>query len=166
MQSQSTTRASTRTRRPARADQRRSPRVPADPKQFCVPILGEIEWSYRHGSLVMRGRLRAETDTDYLFFMCPSCGEELHGGAGIALEGMCGSPADLRRPRVLMFRLDCIACGCRDFFKIAIDQQGCYGTGQVGKPGLWSRPGRSRRGHAGPCRHHGRSSQGHGASDK
>jgi hypothetical protein len=96
----------------------------------------------RHGSpQVMHGGLHAVTDTDYLYFVCPGCDAELKGGSGIALEGISDqSRLDPRRPRVLLFRIDCADCGLRDYFKIAIDQSGFYGTGRVRNPLDWVRP--------------------------
>ena len=103
--------------------------------------LSTLEWSQRHGSLD-RGALRAVNDTDHLVFVCPnpSCSAELRGGVGIGYEGyrvdrLTGLPA------AHLFRLDSPCCEQRDFFKIAVDEIGKYGTPKVENPHDWRRDG-------------------------
>jgi len=120
------------------------PRDGESPQGPTVRVLESTEWSLRHGTdAVKRGKLRAFTDTDYLVFECPSCGVELRGGCGVGLEGVSPAPQNAREIPVLLFRLDCLGCGFRDFFKIALDDAGRrYGTGRVAHPLDWPRPGR------------------------
>lgn len=92
-----------------------------------IRVIGS-DWSSKHGRSTRCGGLKAETDTDYLFFKCPRCQTDLKGGAGIRLEGAScrldsGCPA---KRHVLVFRLSCVSCGLVDHFKIAVDQTGRY----------------------------------------
>ncbi len=109
----------------------------------AVRHLTPVQWSMRHGTAVTNGRLIARTDTDYLVPICPFCGKALRGGVGIGFEGMALDPAS-GLPLAVCFRLDCVFCSFRDFFKLMIDERGKYGTAAVRDPLHWSRDGCER----------------------
>ena len=96
-------------------------------KKTCIPILRD-QWSSMHGRRTKGGKLKAATDTDYLVFRCPDCGEGHPGGSGVRLEGARHDFADLQpnEKQVVAFRFHCGSCGLEDHFKIALDQQGRY----------------------------------------
>lgn len=107
-------------------------------------ILAEHSLELREGSPSVRdGSLRARTGLDYLVFSCPDCDSTYLGG-GIGWEGVyldCASGL----PKIVVFRIDCDDCGFRDFFKIAVDERGLYGTAEVEDPADWARRSKQRR---------------------
>jgi hypothetical protein len=96
-----------------------------------LKVISQADWGKFHGSkAVTDGRLKAETDTDYLTFRCPQCESVLKGGNGIRLEGVDRDLGKKTEGRpALVFLLHCTKCNLRDHFKLAIDQWGRYGTG-------------------------------------
>ena len=99
-------------------------------------------WSLRHGSRAVKdGRLTARTDTDYLTFDCPDCGQTHRGGAGIGYEG---NLVEDGHTFAVLFRFHCLKCGFRDFFKVPADNEGRYGTKAPDNPLAWARRGRGR----------------------
>ena len=101
---------------------------------------GGGRWDHRHGShAIQDGQLKAETDTDYLRFCCPTCGEVLRGGVGIRLDGMLldDNFTGVLVPLALSFRLGCLFCGFSDFFKIAVDNRERYSEWKPTNPLHW-----------------------------
>jgi predicted RNA-binding Zn-ribbon protein involved in translation (DUF1610 family) len=79
-------------------------------------IRGEREWGVSGSERIRGGRLRAETDTDYLVFRCPTCDMVMAGGIGVAIEGVLYQGGEAS---IVGFRFQCPSCGMRDCFKIA-----------------------------------------------
>ena len=88
-----------------------------------IPILRASD--SRHGSSrVQRGKLRAQTDTDYLVIECPECGFPMRKGDGLQCEGYWINGSE--GPLVLLFEFRCPDCGMHDYFKVAVDNAGRY----------------------------------------
>src|SRR5215469_640604 len=69
-------------------------------------------WGARHGtSKVRNGRLKGETDTDYLMFACPDCDTPLKGPFTAGLEGF--SWVKEGQVIALSLRIACPRCGFR-----------------------------------------------------
>ena len=88
-----------------------------------IPIVSEEDWGrFNGGEKVVHGGLKAETDTDYIYFKCPECGCRFH-------PRLCGSRYELRRSspgplpyHILAFNFACQECGFVSGFKMFIDQ--------------------------------------------
>ena len=68
-----------------------------------------------HGTeRVMAGKLKGQTDTDYFYFVCPECKDEI-----LQVEPL----EDLDDAGIVILRLGCycLMCGLTDSFKIPIN---------------------------------------------
>ena len=104
-------------------------RIRETAESTSIPVLKRIWYRY-HGLGVSHGRLTAATDTDYMVFTCPGCGESMAGGCGISLKGVSNPFETLAdectragKLRVLAFLFQC-RCGFSSHFKIGLDQTG------------------------------------------